>query len=294
MFKFLLPFKLLMFLLAVVFPLFPAWAGESDGLDNADFDEERPVKVLRPGGPLSGIPVEETPEYARLILEDILKSPDMGGKQESWGIRFKESGDPEQEIEKPPSWMEDIKKAVANIFRFILVLGITVFAAFAFLYFYRKFKGEKGSPPLKAVQNRIAPAPAVSAESYLVEARRLSGEGRPREAWAACLAGSLAAFRSRRGISFPAGATEYGCLALIRTALRQRAGGEQQPEGANPDGPDPRELEEFTNLVHNWIYFAYAGLPPPEGAFEKALNLGLSLLPPESRARNSEQGKSHA
>jgi hypothetical protein len=306
------PFPLI-FLFTVIFSLSPLCADESDGFDGSyddflhsdlfdtgfddaygeNFNEDRPVKVLRPGGPLSSsIPIGETPEHARLILEDILQSPDMGSEQETWGIRFKsrEEPEPERKEGEMPSWMEDIKKAVANILRFILIGGIIVFAAFAFFHFYRKFRGGKGSFS-KAVQNRVVPDAAISAESYLARARRLNEQNRVREAWAACLAGSLAALKLSRGISFPANATEYGCLALIRSALRQSTNAEQQPDANRPD--PSRELEEFTGLIHNWVYFAYAGQPPPENAFEKALNFGLSLLPAES-SRNSEKGRHYA
>ncbi|MDR2095614.1 MAG: hypothetical protein LBP76_08870 [Treponema sp.] len=284
----------LIFLLALTFFLFPVYAQESDSLDTG-LDEDRPVKVLRPGGPLnSSIPAEETPEYARLILEGILQSPDMGGTQNTWGIRFKESNEERngEEAGETPPWMEAVNTALAGGLRFILVLGIAAFAVFALLYFYRKYKG--GGSPLKAVQNSVASDPAISAEFYLTEARRFRDQGRLREAWAACLAGILAAFKLNRGISIPAAATEYGCLALISAALRQSAGGEQQQKNTNPGSPIPRELEEFTGLVHNWVYFAYADRLPPEGAFEKALNFGLSLLVPESPGRDSEEGKRRA
>jgi hypothetical protein len=83
-------------------------------------------------------------------------------------------------------------------------------------------------------------------------------QGQIREAWAACLSGCLGAFAQYRNLSFPVGATEYGCLALVRKAHLSEAGG-------------------FEELVNNWILFVYGGKPPVEGAFEQALEYGRSL-----------------
>ncbi|MDR0997664.1 MAG: hypothetical protein LBL70_01235, partial [Treponema sp.] len=85
-----------------------------------------------------------------------------------------------------------------------------------------------------------------------------------REAWARCFAASLAAWSGR--VSFPAGATEYRCLALVRGLPPVPAAPDHLP-----DQLDRRARAGFAGLIANWVALAYGGRPPPEGAFEEAL-----------------------
>ena len=76
-----------------------------------------------------------------------------------------------------------------------------------------------------------------------------------RQAWAHCLAGTLAAWR-RRGVAFPPDATEYDCLALVRKAVS--GGGASDQDG-------------LARLVGAWVAFAYGGRTPPAEEFEESL-----------------------
>jgi hypothetical protein len=187
-------------------------------------------------------------------LEEILAAPEFGGEKESWGIRLrnrKESESPR--FFKPAPWFSAIQKAFALILRGLLVLGLLCLGVFCVVYLYRMRKTGKDAGSLRkttALPGKVVKDP----EELLAEAHSLYGMGKIREAWAACYAASLAAWSRYWGLSFPPGATEYRCLALIRsqgpTVVRTSAG--------------------FPELIANWVSLAYGKHPPPEGAFEKA------------------------
>jgi hypothetical protein len=98
-----------------------------------------------------------------------------------------------------------------------------------------------------------------SPESLFARAEEFYSKGQLRQAWAACLAGSMGAYSRHYSISFPAGATEYGCLKLLRELL------------------PPAAAEGFAELVRSWVFFAYGNRLPTEGAFERVLALGRSV-----------------
>jgi hypothetical protein len=195
-------------------------------------------------------------------LEKILASRDFGGRREGWGIRLK---NPHEPMVMPDidfsSWMErmeKIRQVFAFILRFLVVLVIVAFFGFVLYWFLFRWEG------LNRFQHRgksytnplLSPE---SPESLFTRAEYFFSSGLIREAWAACLSGCLGACVRHRSISFPADATEYGCLDLVRRAL-------------------PAESEGFGELVQSWILFAYGGRLPAQGAFEQAIAYGRSLL----------------
>jgi hypothetical protein len=79
-----------------------------------------------------------------------------------------------------------------------------------------------------------------------------------------------------RGVRFPPGATEYRCLAL----LRSQAGGRNRELG----GPFA------AGLIRHWVALAYGGSNPPEGAFEEAVVWVNGLCVPAGNAEGESHG----
>jgi hypothetical protein len=219
---------------------FPANAGEA-----ANFFPEGFL-------PAESVPLE--------TLEEVLASPDFGYSKTGWNIRFKNRQEPE-EFENPQDmlpWIEKMKETLGFTLMMLICLVIGGFAAFVL---FRFFRGRRSFGSGKHRDGKNYRNPLFSAESpeaLFDKAAKFAGAGKAREAWAACLRGTIAAYSRRGGVSFPPDATEYGCLALVRSS---GGGG----------------IDEFGELVRNWIYLAYGGRNPPEGSFEQSLAFGRSL-----------------
>ncbi|MDR1933559.1 MAG: hypothetical protein LBQ57_12150 [Spirochaetales bacterium] len=204
----------------------------------------------------SGIPLAD--------LKEILASPDFGGSQEGWGIRFKNPAKKEEQTEGfdfslLPDRFKRVKEFLGYALRLILILGagITVF----FLIFRRyRLRGSRTYRPGRAGKMYgLSRDTAQTPRELLERARGLYARGEAREAWAFCLGAARAAYTASRGIVFPPDATEYNCLAIVRDSGEDSSGG-------------------FARLVFDWIQFAYAGRPPSGGSFEQALEFCGSLL----------------
>jgi hypothetical protein len=193
-------------------------------------------------------------------LEEILSSDDFGSEREGWGIKFKysreESEIPDVDVD---SWLHEIREVFGFILRLVVILVLIGSAGFA-LYWFSKLK-RKGVFPLRDMGKSYA-NPLMSGESpesLFAKAVDFFHRGSLREAWAAWLTGCLGAYTCDHSVSFPVDATEYGCLALARSAIGGKA-------------------EGFGEFVEDWILLAYGGRPPAEDAFERALVYGRSLL----------------
>jgi len=206
-------------------------------------------------------------EQAVLDLQEILASPDFGGEREGWTIRFKD-----KDIEELPdldleAGLEKIRTFFGFFIRFFAVLIILTFAVFVFYWLIKNRRQIIGgeiftNKPFRLVKNRQPGRHEKSAESLFSifsMAEDFFQKGNLREAWAACFSGCLGAYSLSCSIAFPADATEYDCLALVRDAVDYREQG-------------------FGEIVQNWILFAYADKPPDKTAFEKAIAHGRSLL----------------
>jgi hypothetical protein len=211
--------------------------------------------------------VEPFPEFFPAIsestlenLEAILASDDFGSEREGWGIRYKYSREtPEIPDVDVDSWLYEIRQVFGYFLRFIVILALVASLGFA-LYWLSKLR-RKGLFPLRDTGKSYA-NPLMSGEcpeSLFAKAEDFFQTGNRREAWAACLAGCLGVYARDHSVYFPVDATEYGCLALARSALGSKA-------------------EGFGELVEDWVLLAYGGRPPAEDAFEKALSYGRSLL----------------
>jgi len=198
------------------------------------------------------------------LLESILASPDFGEYRDGRGIGFRARAEREQpnrgRFGIPSQTGLEIRRALGYVVRAIVVLAIAGFAVFA-IWWYLKYARGKARALLrnkgKCYVNPIFSP--ESPESLFAKAENFFRQGTLREAWAACLAGCIGACARHRAVSFPVDATEYGCLDLVRRALPAEAGG-------------------FGDLVQSWILLAYGGRAPGDGAFEKAISYGRSLL----------------
>jgi hypothetical protein len=207
-------------------------------------------------------------------LDTILSSGDFGGTKQGWEIHLK------KEIKFPEIKLPSLrlrerepinKEAIAVVLRVVIVAVIVGFAAFVLHWCWKhrqtlgiRFK-EKGMMGKGAMHINPFFSPGTP-ESLFAQAEELFGMGKLREAWAACLAGCIRSYT--RFVSFPADATEYGCLELVRKAL-------------------PNEAKHFGELVQSWILLAYGGRLPGEGTFEKALAYGRSLLVRQENANGT-------
>jgi hypothetical protein len=199
-------------------------------------------------------------------LEEVLVSPDFGGEEPGWGIRFRaRPRDTIDPVLPDIPWMSAIPRAFAWGLRFLLVSGILVLGGFLFFRFRKQGRGKS---PVPGPNRFCLPGEEnASADTLLEKAQILHREGKIREAWAYCFSGAVAAFSQYQGLNFSPDATEYDCLALA------------------PAAPG------FTALVTTWVNFAYAGKNPPDGAFAGALDFCRSLCKPTDF---SVSGKIHA
>jgi hypothetical protein len=234
--------KALLLVFALLVSAAPLRAGEEELV--------REPKVFFPENFPDDIPQEK--------LNQILESADFGGAEEGWEIQLKNKKEkkPLPEINFAP-WVERLREILALVLRALLVLAIAGFAVFTLIRLYRFRRSFR--PGIKR-GGRFYAVPPVSGspEGLFEKAAEWYALGSVREAWAACLRGSIAAYARYGSLSFPPDATEYGCLELARARF-----------GSEADG--------FGDLVRNWVLLAYGGRIPAPGSFERALEFGRSL-----------------
>jgi hypothetical protein len=196
-------------------------------------------------------------------LEEVFASPEFGHWRETRGIRLKqdtehqETRDESIDFSKLETWGKPVRELLARILRFVLIAALVVFAVFA-VYRLARMKKDRAAGKTGKFYGG-ASAFSEDPRELLRGARKLYGQGNIREAWALCFHSARAAYGTSKGLVFPPGATQYECLSLVR-----KAGGDIS--------------EGFTRLVRDWVYYAYAGRLPAEGAFEQALDFCHSLL----------------
>ncbi|MCL1818812.1 MAG: hypothetical protein FWG35_07760, partial [Spirochaetaceae bacterium] len=224
--------------------------------------------ALFPGGvlaeessPQESIPYEE--------LKEVLSSPDFGGEEETWGIRFRreeeEKDTPSADISFLWEYLAGIREFFGKALRVVLAIIIAAAACFTIFWLYKtkKRKSFFGGDTV-CVRGVFRDLPE-DADVLLEKAEALHARGDLRGAWAACLRAARAAYTASRGLVFPAEATEYNCLSLVRRADGDASGG-------------------FARLVSGWIQTAYAGRLPPAGAFEEAVGFCRSVSLYETQA----------
>ena len=219
---------------------------------------QAPEEAVLPGG--GSVPETGAGEFPFGLLEEILASEDFGGERESWGIRLKNRERKDEAALNVFPWVEKLKQVSGRILRLVLILAGAAGVVFALWY----LRGHRiGSSFRNRPDAVVLTEPGeVNPEMFFARARFFHEGGFLRQAWAHCLAGTLAAWR-RRGVVFPPDATEYDCLALVRKAV----------SGSGASGQDG-----LARLVGAWVAFAYGGRTPPEEDFEESLRYGRSLL----------------
>jgi hypothetical protein len=218
-------------------------------------DEEEPAPEPKVYFPETFMPLEDASWES---LNEILESDEFGSVKEGWEIQLKDKKSPmkDRDINFAP-WLEQLKQMFAVVLRALIVLAIAGFGVFAFIRLYQLRRSSAQSGKRDGVF-RISQVSVESPEKLFEKAAAWYAQGSVREAWAACLCGTITAYTRYRSLSFPQDATEYDCLDLVRTRF----------------GPDPGG---FGELVKNWVLLAYGGQIPGEGSFEKALEFGRSL-----------------
>ncbi|AEF81560.1 hypothetical protein [Leadbettera azotonutricia] len=199
--------------------------------------------------------------YPRHTLDEILESDDFGGYKDGWKIRLKnendDEADPLPEIDLAP-WVKTLKEIFAFALRLLIILVVAAFAVFALL---RLYKIRSSSSPGKRSRGKAyieSPASPGNPESLFGKAEEFFRHGNIREAWAACLSGTIGSYALYRDVSFPPDATEYGCLRIVRSCVGM-------------------ESEQFAAMVQDWVSLAYGGRLPQEGKFEQALEFGRNV-----------------
>jgi hypothetical protein len=204
-------------------------------------------------------------------LEEILESRDFGGEKDGWDIGWKN---------RKKDFGEDVfpfEFGSEKIRRF-LAIGLAIAAAAGAVFLaarlipYLPVFRLPGETKKEKYRGTFVPEAGESAASLFEKALVFRNLDSMREAWAACLGGTLAAFSECRGLAFPREATEYDCLSQVR-------------ESGLDDAP-------FADLVKNWAGFAYGGRDPAAGAFERAVEFGRSVLASPGSGASHEGGAS--
>jgi hypothetical protein len=202
-------------------------------------------------------------KQAVLDLQEILASPDFGSEREGWAIRFKDRDYEELPDVDFGEGFEKIRSLFGFLLRLVVVLAIMSFAVFVFYWLIKNrrqiLRGKLlAQRSFRLAKGRQAEMSRESTELLFSKAEGFFHTGNLREAWAACFSGCLGAYSLSCSVAFPADATEYDCLGLVRETDSTERG--------------------FDEIVQNWILFAYGDRPPDKSAFEKALAHGRSLL----------------
>jgi len=224
-----------------------------------------PLKTFADGGESltvsDDVPLEK--------LQAIFDSPDFGDERDAWGIRLKK---PIQEMDIPSlesEFMKRLREAFAFALRFILVAVIA--ALVVFLSFYmRRFRRDRGGGIDRHRVNSLLKAREESPELLLEKALSFHEMGNMRLAWSYCTAAAILSWPLYRGLAFPPNATESDCASIVSSMT----------DVSDRNGNSFCNIEEarvFSELIKNWVYFAYAGWLPPKGSFEHAVAFCKSL-----------------
>jgi hypothetical protein len=199
------------------------------------------------------IPLEE--------LQKILESRDFGGKKESWGIRFKNEPNesPQTNYNKLWEFFDKLREFFSYGLRLLLICIIAILLVVLIINlrnFNLKKMGEHDPPSVNILKTRTSEDPEI----LLEKAISYHEQGNIRLAWGYCAAAAIHSWQIYKEIFFPPNATESDCVNIINSTAAANA------------KVTAEEAESFSNLIKNWIYFAYAGKHPPEGSFDEAVN----------------------
>ncbi|MCL2834288.1 MAG: hypothetical protein FWD78_14040, partial [Treponema sp.] len=260
---------LVVFCLLAVVPLQPLQAEESfAGGDRVELNPKPapPIIILFPPG---FVPPESVPSKD---LDEVLLSPDFGGKEPSWRIvpKDREIQTAQQAADYPP-WLKQLREILAQSLRVFIIIIIAASVIFLLVRLYLFRRGRKKTTGNKGADFNSNPIAARGDPDYLFnQAELFFNRGDIRKAWACCLSGVLSAFDLYLNITVPSYATEYGCLQLVQS----RCG---KISSDNLPVPAAQLTGGFSELINNWILLAYGAKEPASPGFENALAFGRSL-----------------
>ena len=199
-------------------------------------------------------------------LKRILDSPDFGSEEPSRKIQFKKSEIPSGDGGRFKQFSAPFLKEIMGwILRFII--GVAVIAALVIGGYYAYRHRSRLFPGITGGKNSILKDPLQEdTKRLLKQAEELHRKGRIREGWSLCFRAFISVFSKLLFFPFPAEATEYEALVLVRknftAVMPDKAGG----------------IDGFETFIHHWITFAYGGKDPAPGSFEEALASCTLLL----------------
>jgi len=206
-------------------------------------------------------------------LKDILNSPEFGGEQDTWGIRFKNQ-EKDKSIDFSKINLNPCAEKIRSIFAYFLqfILFSLLMATLLFLfYFIIKFKKQKfaGTNVHKTTET-LYNNPMENPELLLEKALIFYKHGEKRLAWGYCAAAAIISLQLYRGFTFPPNATESECINIVNSKTANK-------NPAKREICNIHEIKTFSGIIKHWVYFAYAGRIPPDGSFEEAAVFCKSL-----------------
>lgn len=206
-------------------------------------------------------------------IKDILISPEFGGEQDTWGIRFK--GQEEEKYEEFPEInispnIENLRSVIARFLQLFLFGMLTALLLFLF-YFMRKFRRQKTiETNIHKTAEKLYKNHMENPELLLEKALNFYKQGKARLAWGYCTAAAVISLQLYRGFTFPPNATESECVNIVNSMAANKYSAKYEIRNVH-------EINIFSEMIKHWVYFAYAGKIPPTGSFEKAADLCKSL-----------------
>jgi len=207
-------------------------------------------------------------------LNKILDSIDFGGVEETWGIRFKNDFQNDEEIVYDPDQLTRVQRIFAYLLRLFIIITIAGLLFYILFYFFKNKKERTIDKKTKIINkiNRInAPEPYL----LLEKAVNFHKQGELRLAWGYCAASSIQLWSLYAGIIFPANATENDCVNLIKKTADNFNPVIVKDETSREDITS--KASKLEKIINTWIRFAYAGNAPPDGQFEEAVNFCKTL-----------------
>ena len=203
-------------------------------------------------------PVSEEDENTLLkVFED----PKYGTEKESRKIRFKQKNIRPRGFIRLPS-ESPFREIMGHILRFaaIAVIITALCLAVYFTYRHRKRFFRKTAEGKSSIDDHTP----EDCQKLLQQAEECYRKGKIREAWALCFRAFIGIFAKLWFVPFPAEATEYESLALVRKNYSSSVAS--------------NNVKYFEDFIHHWIIFAYGGQEPETGSFEQAVASCKTLL----------------
>ncbi|MCL1927596.1 MAG: hypothetical protein FWG07_02240 [Treponema sp.] len=204
-------------------------------------------------------------EEAGKTLTKILEDPEFGTRKESRKIQFKQKN--ETRYRMPDISVSTIEEIMGKLLRFIVVAIVCATLGFGAFYAYRRRK--RFFPARSSGKSNIDDPSREEYQTLLRQAEELHRKGKIREAWALCFRAFISVFTKLWFFPFPAEATEYESLAIVRKNYSVPALSNEENKANTPDFSGG--IKSFEDFIRNWIIFAYGGQEPAAGSFEQAV-----------------------